>query len=332
MMQPDRARAADRGARRSTIDERWYMRHRDRLMARCLRMVGNRQVAEDIVHETFTRAIADGLRRDGKSWGWLSTVARNLCIDHLRRQRRYLDLAEVEDFDAAAAFDRVVDRLDNSPERLAVADALDHLRDRERGVLWLRDVEGWDYADIANLEGITARQARNRAFRARGRVRERVVATLARALGGIAILRQLRSRSSGVATRALQRAALGTVAATLSIGGLAVVLQLPDALVPHTRTTVSLVARDGSAQRHGSVARAIPAPTVSGPGTGEHQPVTLETGTKHRRPGTVIPKRAFARVEVRDHEGNLLLWKQTSYECDHEGGEASTVSILAVSC
>lgn len=333
MIQPEAGRSASRSLRRACIDERWYLRHRGRLMARCVQLVGDRQVAEDIVHEAFARAIASGLRRDGKSWGWLHTVARNLCIDHLRQAKRIGRFTEAEDLGSAEALDHVVDLVDSSPERQAVASAIGRLRERERVVLWLRDVEGWEYAEIADLEGITPRQARNRAFRARGRVRQRVAAALARTTGAIAVLRQLRWRGGRTADRVLERVALSALSISVTVGGFLIVLETPSIRSPFERDTGSLIANEFPG---GADARSSRVPPIGGtqePGTrDDHEPVTLRMGTTNRRSRDVIPERSFVSVEVRDHEGNLLVWQETSYECDNDGPDKDTIALASVGC
>lgn len=60
-----------------------------RLLAICLRILGDRGDAEDALHDTFLRlnAKASHYRRGrGSAMGWLVTMARNVAIDRLRNR------------------------------------------------------------------------------------------------------------------------------------------------------------------------------------------------------------------------------------------------------
>src|SRR5690606_24093652 len=69
--------------------ERSFRRHQRLLWGLCYRMTGSPSDADDLVQETFARAIerppADGAREIRP---WLVRVAMNLSRDHLRRRRR----------------------------------------------------------------------------------------------------------------------------------------------------------------------------------------------------------------------------------------------------
>jgi RNA polymerase sigma-70 factor (ECF subfamily) len=77
-------------------------RYNKRILALALRIVGARDVAEDIVQETFTRAWINAplwqpRNRDRPSYSaWLSRIAMNLAIDQTRKIR-LVDLGEAEE-------------------------------------------------------------------------------------------------------------------------------------------------------------------------------------------------------------------------------------------
>ena len=59
------------------------------------------------------------------------------------------------------------------PERgSAIADALDHLPEEQRTLLWLREVEGQSYAELAVILDIPVGTVRSRLFMARQALRE----------------------------------------------------------------------------------------------------------------------------------------------------------------
>jgi RNA polymerase sigma-70 factor (ECF subfamily) len=75
-------------------------RHKDRLFTAIYLIVKDQYVAEDILQETFIKAI-DTIRSgkyndEGKFLPWISRIAHNMAIDHFRRHKRYPTLT-VED-------------------------------------------------------------------------------------------------------------------------------------------------------------------------------------------------------------------------------------------
>src|SRR3954466_8636569 len=64
-------------------------RYRAPLFTFLLRMLGDREKAEDLGQETFLRIVkgAHAWEHRARFQTWLFTIARNLCVDHARRDR-----------------------------------------------------------------------------------------------------------------------------------------------------------------------------------------------------------------------------------------------------
>src|ERR1700704_7191596 len=64
-------------------------RHRAPLFTFLLRMLGDRERAEDLAQETFLRIVkgAQAWEQRARFQTWLYTIARNLCVDQSRRDR-----------------------------------------------------------------------------------------------------------------------------------------------------------------------------------------------------------------------------------------------------
>src|SRR5262249_21659862 len=158
-------------------------RCRKRIWGHCYRMTGRRTEADDLSQEAIARAIerADDLHDIAGADGWLFRIATNVCLDHLRRQRRTQALTELVDplvFDelAASPDDPEATALLRDDVRLAVVAALQHLAPKQRAVLLLHDICGVPLAEVANTIGTntnaakaTLRRARAALERARGR-------------------------------------------------------------------------------------------------------------------------------------------------------------------
>ncbi len=80
-----------------------YARHERALFGLVFRTLGNQAEAEDVIHETFLSLLRqrEGGRRSFKAW--LFTIARNLCLNRVRAQKRSERALEVEARSAPAA-------------------------------------------------------------------------------------------------------------------------------------------------------------------------------------------------------------------------------------
>src|SRR5437868_7134418 len=68
-------------------------RHKSRIYTAIYLIVKDRYIAEDLLQETFIKAIntikSDKYNEEGKFAPWISRIAHNLAIDHFRREKRY---------------------------------------------------------------------------------------------------------------------------------------------------------------------------------------------------------------------------------------------------
>ena len=144
----------------------------DRVYGLCRRMTGNDADAADAAQEALL-AIVRGLPNfDGRSsFGtWCYRVASNACLDEMRRRKRR-PLATARDQDreqvsTESAFDA------NVSERIDIDGALAQLPEEFRQAVVLRDLCGFDYADIAQTLGIPPGTVRSRIARGRSQLAE----------------------------------------------------------------------------------------------------------------------------------------------------------------
>ena len=146
---------------------------------------GNRPLAEDITQEVWLRAVKHW-RRSGipeTPLAWLTAVARNLIVSHLRR-RDPLSLADTPVADILAAVEN-----DAFSESAAVASAvtraLDRMPAREAQLIEAFHYERCRISQIAADKGLTERAVEGRLRRARERLRRELELTL-NAEGGYA--------------------------------------------------------------------------------------------------------------------------------------------------
>ena len=147
--------------------------YQDMLFALVVRMVPDRDQASDAVQEAFFSAYRnmEGFR-GGSVRSWLSRITINAAMDAQRlKKRRPADpYPELEDDTwqppADASADPVTISLTAERHR-ALNAAMARITDDQRTAIILYDVEGYDYAEIAGLTGVSIGTVKSRIHRGR---------------------------------------------------------------------------------------------------------------------------------------------------------------------
>jgi RNA polymerase sigma-70 factor (ECF subfamily) len=153
--------------------------YQDMVFATAVRLLGNPAEAEDVAQAVFLRAFQrfDDLAASPAVTGWLRTVARNLCLNHLSRYRArwqlFSELAPENDDgqggirsepDVAASPEAAIERAEDQ-ERLERA--LAKLPDHQRVPIVLFHFENMSYQEIADALGIAAGKVKTDIHRGR---------------------------------------------------------------------------------------------------------------------------------------------------------------------
>lgn len=144
-----------------------YTLFRRDLTARALTMTRNRDRAEDLVQETFLRAMThfEDLRPLSREQcqAWLYRTARNLYIDQTRRSSR-----EVQQ--SAELLEQ--SHYEEDLTRSAVAQLVGRLPESERVIFILRHFEGYNARELGEMFSLPPATVRSRLASARRRLRK----------------------------------------------------------------------------------------------------------------------------------------------------------------
>lgn len=151
-----------------------------------LRMVRDRQLAEDLSQETFIKALnaIASYRPEYKFSSWIFKIANNAAIDHLRRRELNTlsidgspNATSAEDIEATAL--QVGDKSETPLAELearelgtAIERAIGQLRPEYRSCIMLRHVEGLAYEEIAQLLDLPLGTVKTYIHRARHELRD----------------------------------------------------------------------------------------------------------------------------------------------------------------
>lgn len=170
------ARNGDRQAFQTLVE-----RYQRRVYGVCYGIVRNPDDAMDLVQDTFVKVFRNLERFEGSSsfYTWVYRIARNVCIDHIRKSQRHRTvdyddtIGRDEDSDDGGML--MPDRLGINPAKLLgrkellekIEDALQKLSPVHREIIVLREVQGLSYQEIADCMDVSIGTVMSRLHHAR---------------------------------------------------------------------------------------------------------------------------------------------------------------------
>jgi RNA polymerase sigma-70 factor (ECF subfamily) len=162
----DRARSGDHDAFAAVV--RLYDL---RLRGLAYRVLGDRDGMDDALQEAYVRAFRalPRFRGDARIGTWLFRITYNACLDELARKRKVTNVP----------LDELVEQASGDPEpgealsaRRDLSSSFAALSKDERAVVFLVDVQGFDYSGAAELLGVPVGTVASRLNRARRSLRK----------------------------------------------------------------------------------------------------------------------------------------------------------------
>jgi len=146
------------------------LRHKDKVFTTIILIVKDQYVAEDLLQETFIKAIrslkSGRYNEKGKFLPWITRIARHLAIDYFRKEKRYPTIV-LEDgsnvFNTLNFAEDSVESLQIKQETFAkLKKMIQQLPEKQREVLVMRHYAEMSFQEIADATNVSVNTALGR--------------------------------------------------------------------------------------------------------------------------------------------------------------------------
>jgi RNA polymerase sigma-70 factor, ECF subfamily len=173
--------------------EQIVLKYQNRIYNVILKICANPEDALELTQDTFVKIIEslNSFKGESRFYTWAFRIAVNLTLNYCQRHARFKSCSLDAENDQNNRQNQVMKDFlsdDGSPDPASIAQnkelceaavkALEMLDEPQRAVVVLRDIEGMNYAQIADVLEIELGTVRSRLSRARGRLREILEADL----------------------------------------------------------------------------------------------------------------------------------------------------------
>lgn len=147
---------------------------KERLFRLALRIVQNREEAEDIVQDTLMK-----LWNQREQWGSIDnietyslTICRNLALDAIEKKERHNISLDDSLHDRPDTTWQPDETLTHKQQMGLIEQVVDRLPEKQRTILQLRDIEGMSYQEIAETMMLSLSDVKVNLFRAREKLKQ----------------------------------------------------------------------------------------------------------------------------------------------------------------
>lgn len=161
--------------------EHLVRKYEARVFHHCLRMVGDREESTDLTQEVFLKVFKNIHKYEHgyAFYTWLYRITVNCCIDYFRNSKRKIKKIPLSQLDKGYQSDNTRDHdvpderfgpelnLMNSELRGVLNNAVGGLSENLRSTIILKEIEGFSYAEIAEISECSIGTVKSRMHRAR---------------------------------------------------------------------------------------------------------------------------------------------------------------------
>lgn len=146
-------------------------RYKDLVFTLALRMLKNREEAEEVSQDAFVKAYKSLSRFKGESKfsTWIYRVTYNTCLDRLKKNKKHLNDVAIDEFTQhqIKTMDNALDSMEQQEHNKTIQDCLNLLPGDDSFLLTLYYFEEHSLEEISKIIGITANNVKVKIFRGR---------------------------------------------------------------------------------------------------------------------------------------------------------------------
>jgi RNA polymerase sigma-70 factor (ECF subfamily) len=154
-----------------TAYEKLYRDNIGRVYALCLRMCGQKELAEDLSQEAFIRAWQklNSFRGDSAFSSWLFRLTSNVVVGYMRKQSKWrVESLDQQEYDQTPATEKLPEH-----NRRDIELSLSILSDTSRVVLIMYEYLGYQHNEISDITGMAIGTSKTHLHRARAALKAR---------------------------------------------------------------------------------------------------------------------------------------------------------------
>lgn len=146
-------------------------RHKDLVYTLALKMLTNKEEAEEIAQDTFIKAYQslNQFKGESKFSTWLYKITYHTCLDRLKKNKREKTISYIEDFSAhqTKAIENILDSIDENERNKDIQECLGELAPEDAFLLTLYYFDGQSIEEIAKVIDISTDNVKVKLFRTR---------------------------------------------------------------------------------------------------------------------------------------------------------------------
>lgn len=146
-------------------------RYKDMVYTLALKMLNNKEEAEEIAQDTFIKVFnsLSKFKGESKFSTWVYKVTYNTCLDALKKKKKQNNVAYIEDFSEhqTKTLEGILDNIDEKERNRAIQDCLEELPIDEAFLLTLYYFDDKSIEEVAKVVNISTDNVKIKLFRTR---------------------------------------------------------------------------------------------------------------------------------------------------------------------
>ncbi len=146
-------------------------RYKDLVFSLALKMLKNKEEAEEVAQDTFIKVYKSltQFKGDSKFSTWIYKVAYNTCLDRLKKYKREQQVVSIDEFNTnqIKSLDNALDAMENMERNQAIQDCIQQLPAEDAFLLTLFYFEEQSLEEISKVMGLTSNNVKVKLYRSR---------------------------------------------------------------------------------------------------------------------------------------------------------------------